>query len=352
MFSLLEMLVALALTSVLIGAAVPLMSANAGVSAAAPEMLDEQQRARLGVEEMSRDLAMAGAGLSVGPLAGPLVSAFAPIIPRRMGLTGADAHTVAKSDTITIIYASTSPAQSVLLQPILSPLDSLQVDPAAGCPLGTQVCGLQQGSTALLFDRSGRFDLVGILGLIGGAATIEYRQPGPPALAYQPGAAVAEAELHTYYFDAANLQLRHADGAHSDVPVVDNVVAVTFEYFGDPNPPALPKPPLGTPNCLYDAAGVLLGGMAILPTVGGTLANLPLGGFTDGPWCGAGSNRFDADLLRVRMVRVTLRVQVGNVMMRGRSTDFLVPGLNRGVHTIPDYTMRFDVAPSNMSLRR
>jgi hypothetical protein len=92
--------------------------------------------------------------------------------------------------------------------------------------------------------------------------------------------------------------------------------------------------------------------MSILPAAGGTLASLPLAEFTDGPWCGAGSNRFDADLLRVRMVRVNLRVQVSNVMMRGRSTDFLVPGLNRGPHSIPDYTMRFDVSPANMALRR
>ena len=98
MFSLLEMLIALALTVVLMGAAVPLVVANSGVSAAAPEMLDEQQRARLGMDELSRDLATAGAGLSVGALAGPLVSSFAPVTPRRMGLTGADAYSVALFD--------------------------------------------------------------------------------------------------------------------------------------------------------------------------------------------------------------------------------------------------------------
>ena len=30
---------------------------------------------------------------------------------------------------------------------------------------------------------------------------------------------------------------------------------------------------------------------------------------TDGPYCGSGDNQFDADLLRVRKVRVTLRMQ-------------------------------------------
>ncbi len=66
MFSLLEALVALALTLVLIGAAVPLVTSNSVVAATAPEMVDEQQRARLGAEGLIRDLTMAGAGLSVG----------------------------------------------------------------------------------------------------------------------------------------------------------------------------------------------------------------------------------------------------------------------------------------------
>jgi hypothetical protein len=349
MFSLLEALIALALTLVLIGAAVPLVADSSAVAATAPEMADEQQRARLGVEGLIRDLTVAGAGLSVGPHAGPLVSAFAPIIPRRMGLTGADAFNVARSDVVSIVYVPTTPAQSVLLQPMSSPADSLQVDASQGCPFGTQVCGLQQGSTALLFEGDGRFDLVGILSLQGNSATIEHRQVGSPVFSYQPGAAVAEAELHTYYFDSVTRQLRHADGAHSDVPVVDNVVALSFEYFGDPAPPIVPKPPLGTGNCLYDAAGVPVAAMPTLAASGGTLASLPLGMFSDGPWCAAGSNRFDADLLRIRVVRVTLRVQVGNSMMRGISSDFIVSGLGRGARTIPDYTMRFDVAPRNMN---
>jgi hypothetical protein len=348
MFSLIEALVALALTLVLIGAAVPLVVSNSAVSATAPEMIDEQQRARLGAEGLIRDLTVAGAGLSVGPHAGPLVLTFAPIIPRRMGLIGADAVNVARSDAITLIYVPTTATQSVLMQPMTSPADSLQVDASQGCPVGTQVCGLQQGSTALLFEDSGRFDLVGILSLQGSSATIEHRQQGTPVFSYQPGAAVAEAELHTYYFDSVNRQLRHADGAHSDVPVVDNVVSLSFEYFGDPVPPTMPKPPLGTANCLYDVTGAPVAMPTLAPN-GGTLTSLPIGLFSDGPWCAAGSNKFDADLLRIRMVRVTLRVQVGNTMMRGTSSDFVISGLGRGARTIPDYTMRFDVAPRNMN---
>ena len=73
--------------------------------------------------------------------------------------------------------------------------------------------------------------------------------------AYSTDASIVEAELHTYYFDASLRQLRHYDGDRTDVPVVDNVVQLEFEYFGEPSPPTAPKPALGTANCLYDAGG-------------------------------------------------------------------------------------------------
>ena len=68
-------------------------------------------------------------------------------------------------------------------------------------------------------------------------------------------------------------------------------MGLAIEYFGDPLPPDGPRPPLGTPNCLYDAAGSPLPGMTALPATGGSLAALPLGLFRDGPWCGSGDNR-------------------------------------------------------------
>jgi methyl coenzyme M reductase subunit D len=77
--------------------------------------------------------------------------------------------------------------------------------------------------------------------------------------------------------------------------------------------------------------------------------SLPLSSFSDGPWRGVGSNQYDADLLQIRLVRVTLRVQVGQVMLRGSSSDFAVRGLARGARTVSDYTLRFDVAPRNMN---
>ena len=43
---------------------------------------------------------------------------------------------------------------------------------------------------------------------------------------------------------AASYQLMAADTASGvDVPVLDHVVALAFEYFGDPQPPLMRRPP-------------------------------------------------------------------------------------------------------------
>ena len=52
---------------------------------------------------------------------------------------------------------------------------------------------------------------------------------------------------------------------------------------------------------------------------GPSLVMLTAAQLTDGPWCpdAASANRYDADLLRIRKVRVTIRLQTGNAALRG-----------------------------------
>ena len=77
---------------------------------------------------------------------------------------------------------------------------------------------------------------------------------------------------------------------------------------------------------------------------------------TDGPWCpdAAGQERYDADLLRVRQVRVTLRVQVANAVLRGPAGVLFRHGgrSSGGERFVPDQEIRFDVSPRNMNLGR
>jgi hypothetical protein len=70
----------------------------------------------------------------------------------------------------------------------------------------------------------------------------------------------------------------------------------------------------------------------------------------DGPACGTGPAAFDADLMRVRALRITLRVQAGQASYRGLSPRwFRRPGLVTDPRlVVPDQEATFDVAPPNL----
>jgi hypothetical protein len=350
-FSLAESLISLVLMLAVTGAVFSLVNPSTTASQTQPEALDMQQRARVASDLLFRDLFMAGAGVYAGPQTGALTNFFAPIIPRKMGLSG-DAYTVVRSDAVTISYIPNTYSQTTIRDPMPLPSSELKVEDMSNCPKGEALCGFKDGMTLLIFDDEGHYDFFTVTNVQDDAGHLNHHQQDL-SFAYQPGAIVTQAEAHTYYYDAVNRQLRHYDGYLTDVPVIDNVVGVAFSYWGDPRPPTAPKPKLGTANCLYDTGGNKVAGMTTLAMQGGSLAELPLSTLGDGPWCGAGQNRFDADLLRVKQVRVTLRVQTGNAAFRGTGADFAVAGTSReALRNMPDYTVRFEVSPRNMNLGR
>ena len=76
---------------------------------------------------------------------------------------------------------------------------------------------------------------------------------------------------------------------------------------------------------------------------------------SDGPYCGSGPNEFDADLLRVRKVRVTLRMQTASPAFRGADTTlFMQPGHRRRAASATCRTTAspFEVTPRNLNLAR
>jgi hypothetical protein len=72
----------------------------------------------------------------------------------------------------------------------------------------------------------------------------------------------------------------------------------------------------------------------------------------DGPWCpdALHPDRFDADLLRIRRVRATVRVEAAADSLRGPEGPlFARPGTASGTqHTLPDAEVTLDVAPWNL----
>ena len=189
----------------------------------------------------------------------------------------------------------------------------------------------------------------------------------------------------TYWLKAdaatASYQLMAVESSNGvDVPVVDNVVALAFEYFGDPQPPTMRKPladPTGPwttygprpsataaapyaagENCVFvtDASSTPQPRLPTLDASAGSLATLTPAQLTDGPWCpdeGA-PDRWDADLLRVRSIGIRIRVQAAMPELRGPAGPwFDHGGTSRGGHQwVPDMEIRFQVAPRNLNLVR
>ncbi len=343
-FTLPELLVALVLTMIVAGAAMALVGVAQRAAEVVPEYVDQQQRVRVAAEALTRDLGSAGAGLDGGPARGPLVRYLAPVLPRRFGLLASDPPSTGRSDAISLFFVPSTLAQSTTTG-VLASGARLTLDAAPNCPMTSSLCGVTGGASVLLFDRRGAFDVFAVTDAAGSVV----RLGTGSSYAYPAGVFASQVQVVTYYFDPTARQLRQYDGYQTDVPVIDNVVGLSFEYFGEPNPPTSPKPPLGVANCLYDVTGARLPMPVLTPGANG-LAPLPLAMLADGPWCGApGSTAFDADLLRVRSVRVTLRVQAVSAGVRGQGPAFIQPGIARSAwRLVPDETVTFVVSPRNL----
>jgi prepilin-type N-terminal cleavage/methylation domain-containing protein len=386
-FTLIEMLIAMAVMVTVTGGIFAVFNPSDGTFRAQPEVSDMQQRMRIGVDAIRRDLVMAGAGTYSGSAVGTLVNFFAPVVPRRVGTTGADSPGAVRSDAITIMYVPTTPAQTTIRDPMPNQSSEIKVNAQPGCPSNDELCGFDEGMRLLIFDDTGSYDVFTVTRVQSSALHLQHRDDNL-SKPYEAGAYITQVASHTYYYDAANRELRHYDGYQTDLPLIDNVVGVSFRYFGEPQPPTLrkpvtdpkgpwttyaPKPPaLGVnntsdswgagENCAFQVQGPMqVPRLATLGAPGSGLVELTGSTLADGPWCpdATAPNRYDADLLRVRMVRTLLRVQTGVTALRGPTAStaadalFRVAGTSRNPYrTVPDQEVKFDVAPRNLNLGR
>lgn len=347
-FTLVEVLVATAITMAVVAMAgalaVQAQHAWRGDSARA----DLQQRARVAADRIGRALLEAGAGPSGGPGRGPLVRFLPSILPRRTGRLGADEARVVRRNGFTTIRAVGEGEDAVLLLPAAPDTMAIELTPATGCDL--PACGVASGSHILLFDAAANHDVFTVTSVAGSVLTLRHHGAGAHP-GYAAGTPVVTVEQSSYFLDPADRTLRVYDGDASNLPVVDDVVEMVVSYYGSAGPPREPRPGAGVSNCLYESDGSFRA--ALLPVLsggGGSLVPLAADTLADGPWCGAGANRFDADLLRVRRVRVAVRLQAADAGARGADAGrFLSPGHARhAAAQVADATIVIDVAPRNL----
>ena len=361
-----------------------LMNPAQGTFSVAPEVADMQQRLRVAEDTLYRNLVMAGAGAYAGTQTGPLTCFFAPVLPSRQGAVRDDAPGTYRTDTITLMYVPATAVQTTIVGGLHGHSGDITVKAEPNCPQGQKLCGFEEGSTALIYDDTGNYDVATMTNVRNATAHVQVNWTNGIA-SYNEGTKIVQAESRTYFLNAATSQLLFYDGsANGDVPVVDHIVGLTFDYYGDPQPPFLkkpvsdptgpwttygPRPPaLGVQSTAYPAgenctftidaaSGQQVSRLGMLGAGGSsTLVNLTQAQLTDGPWCpdATNPNRWDADLLRVRKIAVTLRVESAVEALRGPAgTLFAHGGTSSGGHRFaPDQEVRFQVSPRNLNLGR
>ena len=384
-FSLVELVVSLGLMIAILASIFGLLTPTSGRFVAQAEAADMQQRLRVAADTLVADLLMAGSGPSSGPLAGPLINALAPVLPYRQGSRRGDAPGSYKTDSVTLILVPPRASQTTIRDAVPQTALVLTANADAGCPppRPNVFCGFASGTTAILYDETGSYDVITIEEVAGPALTIRPRSP-TLSKTYAAGSTIAEASSRIYALKDDDTTrtyqlMSYGGGDDADVPVADNVVGLEFEYYGDPQPPVIrdltgggtvarttygPSPPApgitstaypAGENCVFAA-----GGAPRLPAIGplGATALVKLEGarLSDGPWCPDESHphRFDADLLRIRKIVVRVRVQAAPPALRGpRGVLFAKGGTSPGGHRyVPDHEVRFQVTPRNLNLGR
>jgi hypothetical protein len=364
-FTLLEALVATAIVVSVTAAVMAVFNPVRGVFRSQPDAVELQQRLRMGIDALSHDLVNAGGGPR-GVEVGGLLNQFAAILPFRRGRDPAidDDAGVFRADAITILSVVPSAVQTTVRADMGNPSSAIAINAQPGCPeddwsgMVDPLCGFRANVTrAAIFDGTGAIDTFAVSTVDEVTQSIGFQHPQQTALskAYRKGR-LSEVVSHVYYLNAATKQLLHYDGFSTVTPVLDNVVGLTFEYFGEAAPPVLvhtgpalsvtygPVPPAVETsqgsfppgaNCAWQTNGGTRVSRLVPFGSGIGLVRLSPSELVDGPWCPDDVNerRYDADLFRIRIVRVTLRL---------RSTSELSA----------DRSVTFDVSPRNLNLGR
>lgn len=329
-YALIEMLVATAIAGLLLGVLLQFAVRAQEAVRTQADVADVQQRLRVAVETIRRDLLAAGAGPAFGRARGPLGRIFAPLLPSRTGVTGADPELSYSSDRISITYVPSSASESRLLLPMPDPTGPLSIDGnAPACAPGA--CGFTAGDRVLIFESStagAAHEIFTVSAVDDGLAMVS--AAAPLSRAYPAGSVVVRAVQRVYYLDRPGKRLMMYDGERSDVPLVDRVADLRFTYAVDPSPAAVPPPRDGEVSCAYSTGPPPV---SLLQDLGGmALKEVAAADLTDGPVCGYPPHRFDADLLRVRRVTVAIRLEA--------SSD-----------RFSDLQVAFDVVPRNAAVR-
>ena len=264
-----ELLIATAIMLAASAAVFTLVGDATARSARWNEFADLQQRARIAVDAITRQVALS----SAAPPAAGLQRAFPAIEPRRRS------SFLASASAITVRHVPEGAAWTSVNEDVPPGAATARIRDHSGCADGFVNCGFAARTGAAILDGRGDWHPLFVEPSAPGVLSIADAVPGRIST-FPAGAAMVEMLETSLYFDRGEHTLRQEGPGEGSFPIVDNIADLAFEYF---------------------AAG---------------LEPLPLASLVDGPLCGSGSLAYDCDLHRVRTIRATVTVAASNPASR------------------------------------
>ena len=269
-FSLLELLLALTICAILSAGVAIAVPAARVVFGIVPAELELQQRGRMAVDAMTQ--AIRGAGGDV--VASNQLGRLADLVPAIVPLDALDG----RFTKLMVIGPGINAAQGVLdSHPAWAPGPLWLA--ASPCPGAAGVCGFMRGTTALITDGSGRFDVFTVSWIDATTRSLVADRAFVPP--YAPGAIIVEVDADTFQLeeqrDRTNTLVR-VTAAGAVQPIADRVDSFAFDVYG------------------FDDSGAL--------------APIAIGALSDGPWWRRDPGGFyDEDVFRIRYVGIALTLR-------------------------------------------
>lgn len=367
-FTLVELLIAAIITLLISGAALLLARGARTALTVEPATMDAVRRLREGADVLASAVASRGGDHAVGDERGSLAAAV-PVV-RLVEASGPDAFSEL------IVTRAVQGGRGRLASDQPGPGGSLTLDTGDGrCPRSGTLCGFAVGDVAVAFDGRGHVDVLVVAAVSESLGRLSPR--APLSYAYRTGAwviAVRQEHLLLVLQPGGAQTLTRVTAAGAREPILDGVIRLRFQAFGDPAPPAVHASLLSNGFAQYglvppaigeaDPEGIFAGGAHCMAAdAGGTVAStlapraaaddglapLSPADFDDGPWCPHedAPHRFDADWFRVRRVDVDLQVEAVAEEFRGPAGP-LFARAGAATHDAPrwvrDRGVRFSVA--------
>jgi prepilin-type N-terminal cleavage/methylation domain-containing protein len=281
-FSLVELLVALAVCSLLSAVVAGLAPPARAAFEQTPVTLNLQQRGRTAIDAMAAAIRSA-AGTAVSPD----LDAFGSVLPALIPLSPRPGSSETEFEAMYVVTPVPNASQGVLDRDQPGAHGVLTLAAGPGCPAVREVCGFTPGAVAAIADGSGRFDVFTVASTNSAGGEITASESF--ATAYPAGSFVIEVDAQYFRLDdqddGSRALVRETAGGATQ-PIVDHVAAMGIQLWR--------------------------GALPIL---------LSAGDLEDGPFFSGGpEGSYDADLLTVRRIDLWISVETPAVLLHAPGT--------------------------------